>query len=215
MKNYRFYLPLLIVLIAFLSCEKKTEDTGNGDPAVAKEKLIKIETSFGSMTMWLWDEAPLHKENFLKLAKDGFYNGTTFHRVINEFVIQGGDPNSKDSDPNNDGTGGPGYTIPAEFVSTLTHKFGAVGAARKGDASNPTKASNGSQFYIVEKSSGTGFLDGNYTVFGQIIDGFTVINTIATQPKDGNDRPTTDITMTVSVIELSLEELKTLYNFEP
>ena len=116
-----------------------------------KDQLITIKTEFGDMVAILYDETPLHKENFIKLAKDGTYNGSLFHRVIPGFMIQGGDPTSKNAPAGTAlGQGGPGYTIPAEFNPKYFHERGALSAARLGDAQNPKKESNGSQFYIVQ-----------------------------------------------------------------
>jgi len=110
--------------------------------------LVEIETELGTMVVELSNATPLHRDNFLKLAEEGYYNGTIFHRVISEFMIQGGDPDSKNASPNQSlGVGGPNYTIPAEFVDTLAHTKGALAAARQGDSGNPKKASSGSQFY--------------------------------------------------------------------
>jgi len=111
---------------------------------------VKISTSLGDIFVRLYDETPLHRDNFLKLAKEGYYNGTIFHRVIKDFMIQGGDPNSKDPLPGAQyGTGGPDYTIEAEIKPELIHKRGALAAARQGDEVNPERRSSGSQFYIV------------------------------------------------------------------
>lgn len=111
---------------------------------------VKISTSLGDIIVRLYDETPLHRDNFLKLAQEGYYNGTIFHRVIKDFMIQGGDPNSKDPQPGAQyGTGGPDYTIEAEIKSELIHKRGALAAARQGDEVNPERRSSGSQFYIV------------------------------------------------------------------
>lgn len=112
---------------------------------------VKIQTTLGDIVVRLYDETPLHRDNFLKLAKEGFYNGTLFHRVIKDFMIQGGDPDSKDASMDKMlGTGGPDYTIPAEFVyPQYYHKRGALSAARQGDQVNPKRESSGSQFYIV------------------------------------------------------------------
>lgn len=117
--------------------------------ADAPVKLILISTPKGEITLYLYDGTPKHKANFLKLVQDGFFDGTTFHRVIQGFVIQGGDPNSKDADPVNDGEGGPGYEIDAEIYPQYFHKRGAIGAARNGDEVNPLQKSSGCQFYIV------------------------------------------------------------------
>jgi cyclophilin family peptidyl-prolyl cis-trans isomerase len=180
-------------------------------PAEAKESVIEINTSFGPMYMWLYKQTPLHRKNFLALADSGYFNGMTFHRIIQDFVIQGGDPNSKDADTTNDGTGGPGYTIAAEFKTTLKHVYGAVGAAR---TNNPAKASSGSQFYIVTNKGGTANLNMNYTVFGQVFKGLDTAYTISTQPKNELDRPLTNITMQVKVVKYTVAELKEKFNFD-
>ncbi|MEZ4805648.1 MAG: peptidylprolyl isomerase [Bacteroidia bacterium] len=133
-----------------------------------KEDILEINTSYGKMYVWLYKATPLHRENYLKLGREGYLNNTTFHRVIPDFMIQGGDPNSKDTDPNNDGQGGPGYTIPAEIRDSIKHHRGVMAAAR---TNNPEKASSGSQFYISVSTSGTAGLDGNYTVFGEVMSG--------------------------------------------
>ncbi|MCS7189571.1 MAG: peptidylprolyl isomerase [Bacteroidia bacterium] len=175
------------------------------------DTLVVIETPKGTMRIQLYKETPLHRSNFLKLAVEGFFDGTTFHRVVPGFVIQGGDPNSKDADPNNDGLGGPGYTIPAEIVSALKHKRGAVGAARTADAVNPTRASSGSQFYIVVAEKGTPFLDGSYTVFGQVIEGLAVADSIALVPRDARDRPLAPIPMKVRLERHKVSRLRKRY----
>ncbi len=119
--------------------------------ATDKDYLITIKTDYGDMKAILYDETPKHKENFIKLAKDGYFDSTLFHRVIKEFMVQGGDPNSKNTEPGTRlGNGGPGYTIPAEFNKDLFHVKGALSAARQGDRVNPEKESSGSQFYIVQ-----------------------------------------------------------------
>jgi len=179
--------------------------------AKKKDYVFTITTEYGNIVFMLYDATPKHKANFLKLAKEGFYNGTTFHRIIKNFMIQGGDPNSKDGDPFNDGGGGPGYTIPAEFVDSLTHIPGAIAAARMGDGVNPKKESSGSQFYIVENAEGTHFLDKGYTVFGQVIAGMDVVHKIVDLPKDRADRPSKDVKMTIKVEELKFDKIIKLY----
>jgi cyclophilin family peptidyl-prolyl cis-trans isomerase len=189
---------------------------------------VVINTEFGDIKIRLYDETPLHKANFIKLAKEGFFNGTLFHRVIKTFMIQGGDPNSKNAQPGQPlGMGDVGYRIPAEFDSTIIHKRGALAAARDG---NPQKASSGCQFYITqgkkytraelqilaqrtgnswteeqlkiyEEVGGTPMLDMNYTVFGEVVSGMDVVDKIIMQPRDGRDRPNNDIKMTVKVVE--------------
>jgi len=192
-------------------------------------KKVSITTTYGTIMIKLYDETPLHRDNFVKLAKEAYLTGTLFHRVIKNFMIQGGDPSSKNADSTAMlGNGGPTYTIPAEIKTpTLFHKKGALGAARDG---NPAKASSGSQFYIVQgqvyteqqldlfvqKSGktlsveqrlayttigGTPHLDGDYTVFGEVYEGLDIVDKIASIQVGRNDRPLVDVKMTVAVIE--------------
>lgn len=242
---------------------------------------VSIRTPKGEIIIRLYDETPLHRDNFLKLAKEGFYNGTLFHRVIKDFMIQGGDPQSKGAPKGKQlGSGGPGYTIPAEFKPEYFHKRGALAAARLGDETNPQRASSGSQFYIVwgktysegqigqlarqmrqqaaqsvfndlvrERRSqilqlrknrdqaglaalqdeleamteaimtekglgkmsdvqkeayttigGVPFLDGQYTVFGEVESGLEVVEAIQDIATDRSDRPQEDVSMTVSIL---------------
>jgi len=196
-----------------------------------KETKVLIATSYGNMTLVLYNETPQHRDNFIELVKDGFYDGTLFHRVIAGFMIQGGDPDSKTAEKGQMlGNGGPGYTVPAEFNKKFYHKRGALSAARMGDGSNPQKASSGSQFYIVqgkkynrnnlesmgkrsganytedqikayEMEGGTPQLDMNYTVFGEVIKGFDVIDKIAAVAKGRADRPQEDVKMTMKIVK--------------
>ncbi len=179
-----------------------------------KEEVVIIKTNFGEIVLVLYDETPLHKENFLKLVKSGFYDSTSFHRIIKNFMIQGGDPNSKDADSTNDGQGGPGYTIPAEFNPKFRHIQGAVAAARMGDQGNPNKESSGSQFYIVENKTGTHFLDNNYTVFGQVIKGLEVVETIADQQKNFMDRPMRNIRMSMKVKTMKKDKITKEFGYQ-
>ena len=157
-------------------------------------KEVTIETSLGAITIVLYNETPLHRDNFIKLANDGFYDGVLFHRIIQGFMIQTGDPDSKKATKGQRlGMGGPGYTVPAEFVPKYTHKRGAVAAARQGDNVNPQRASSGSQFYIVDNPTGAHFLDAQYTIFGEVTNGMDIVDKIAAQPKDQSDRPLEDI----------------------
>jgi peptidyl-prolyl cis-trans isomerase B (cyclophilin B) len=139
------------------------------------------------------DKAPRHVENFIKLAKDGVYNGTIFHRVIPGFMIQGGDPNTKGSDTSTYGMGGPGYTVKAEFHDH-SHVRGTVSMAR---SRHPDSA--GSQFFIVVKDSR--FLDRQYTVFGEVVKGMEVADKIVAQPRDQRDNPKERIEMTVRIVD--------------
>ena len=154
------------------------------------EPMLTIKTTDGTMTVKLYAETPLHRDNFVKLAKSGFYDGLLFLRIIKGFMIQGGDPFTRDSSKVAQyGTGGPGYTIPAEIVAGKTHKKGALAAARRGDQVNPAKESSGSQFYIVQDAEGCSHLDGEYTIFGEVVTGLDVIDKIASERTDFRDRP--------------------------
>lgn len=248
----------------------------------SKETRAVISTPLGEIEIKLYDETPIHRDNFIKLAKEGFYNGTLFHRVIKDFMIQGGDPDSRGASASARlGTGGPGYTIPAEIKKELMHKRGALCAARLGDEMNPKRESSGSQFYIVwgkkyndgqlaqldkqleihhqqeilnglamehrseimdlrrkrdraglealqeklidetrkiaaEKGiggltdeqkavyaevGGTPHLDGQYTVFGEVVRGLDVVEKIQNCATGASDRPKEDITMEVTIVE--------------
>lgn len=287
MKN----LAILFILITFISCNKNEESSNE----LTTDEIAIIDTDFGEMYVVLYDETPLHKANFLKLANEGFYDSTTFHRVMQEFMIQGGDPNSKDDMPFNDGQGGPGYTIDAEFNSKFIHKKGALAAARLGDQQNPERKSSGSQFYIVQGLSvenaqldeileningnkrqimirdyvqspenigllqqlqqyqaagnvdslqaiiarieplatqdfipfnyteeqratyttigGYPYLDANYTVFGEVIKGLAVVDSIAAQQTGAANRPTEDIIMKVRVEEMEKEKITSEFGY--
>ena len=174
--------------------------------AADDDKVAVIETKFGKIVMELYDkDAPKTVTNFIKLAEDGFYNGTTFHRVIPGFMIQGGDPLTKeDAKGPRVGTGGPGYTVDAEIKHD--HKRGTVATARLGDQVNPEKKSSGSQFFINVKDNG--FLNNNYTVFGNVIAGMDVADKIAAVPRDGRDNPNEKIEMTKVLIVTRAEALK-------
>lgn len=164
--------------------------------------MIRIKTTLGDITVRLYDETPLHKANFEKLVGDGFYNGTIFHRVIAGFMNQGGDPNTIPGNEANGrpGTGGPGYTIPAEIHPHLKHKKGALASARLGDQMNPRRESSGSQFYIVNADGGAHFLDGQYTVFGEVVDGMDVVDAIAATKTLPGDMPVNRIEMTMEIV---------------
>ena len=185
------------------SCGRGTEDVELDDSTklalemerkLREEPEFEVVTSHGTMKVRLYEKTKQHRDNFVKLAAEGYYDGMRFHRVIEGFMIQTGDPFSKDLNLINQwGTGGPDYTIPAEFVSDYRHKKGALAAARKGDMANPKKASSGSQFYIVHDEANCIHLDGQYTIFGEVTEGLDVIDAIATVPTDGYDRPLYDV----------------------
>lgn len=223
MKNC-IYL-LLLCTTAFISCNPKI---GNGLRRNDLVKDVEMITDKGTMVIRLSDLTPLHRNNFLLLVKKHYYDSILFHRVIKQFMVQAGDPNSKHAAPGTFlGEGGPNYTVPAEINATLFHKKGVIAAARMGDDVNPTKASSGSQFYIVQGKvftdagldsvetfrlkgrklpadhrevyktlGGAPHLDGNYTVFGEVISGLPTIDSIAIVPTSkgvDHDRPLQDV----------------------
>ena len=171
-----------------LATVKAMEEMKNQEP------VFDIVTTHGTMRVKLYGKTPKHRDNFVKLVKEKYYDGIRFHRVIEGFMIQTGDPFSRDTTlASRWGQGGPSYTIPAEFVNEYWHKKGALAAARKGDMANPTKASSGSQFYIVHDEYACLHLDGQYSIFGEVIEGLDIIDKIAVVPTDGYDRPLEDV----------------------
>lgn len=239
MRPVQLFFCLTLLLITVMTTSGCARQANSG---LSATNFFEISTPMGAMIIELYDDTPIHRDNFKKLAGEGFFDSTTFHRVIGGFMIQGGDPNSKDDNPNNDGMGDPGYTIPAEIVPGRYHKRGALATARAGDNMNPDRESNGSQFYIVHGSiypgefldqvqnrlqqmipdstfeyssearatytteGGAPMLDGMYTVFGELVEGFDVLDRITrvlTPSRAGQrgspngDRPMLDITMEV------------------
>lgn len=276
----KYFIPVLIV---FISC------------ASDKDYLVTIKTDYGDMRAILYEDTPEHRENFLKLAREGYYDSTLFHRVIEDFMIQAGDPKSKNAEPGEAiGSGGPDYKIPAEIRSEYFHRKGAIAAARQDNAINPEKESSGSQFYIIDGTTfseeflrtdmkklgqalqqylmrtkfdslrnefrmlynagkfqeyndlmlqlkpeieeeldinldkeidpekievyttmgGVPHLDGEYTVFGQVIDGLDVIDKISVQPTDNRNRPTKDIRLLIEVEEMPKRRITRKYGYE-
>ncbi|MBP3712546.1 MAG: peptidylprolyl isomerase [Bacteroidaceae bacterium] len=227
MKHNRLFLIIVaFLLLGILSAEAKRKE---------KRHIVRIETNMGNIRVVLSDDTPLHRDNFLKLAREGFYEGTLFHRCIKDFMIQGGDPDSRNAKPGQMlGNGGTGYLIPAEFdLPYLYHWRGALAAAREPDDVNPEQASSGCQFYIVygkkqteydldkvramlaEKGiglssqmindyiirGGTPHLDGQYTVFGEVIEGMEVVKAIQGVETDKNDRPLEDVVIKCMIVE--------------
>jgi peptidyl-prolyl cis-trans isomerase B (cyclophilin B) len=190
------YFVVLFMLMFAVSAHaevKAKKFTKEEIQKMAKTRAV-IETKFGNIDLIFFpDVAPNHVNNFIELAQKGFYDGTTFHRVIPGFMIQGGDPNSKDPDKSKHGTGGPGYTVKAEF-SQKPHKRGTLSMAR---SSHPDSA--GSQFFICVAD--TSFLDGKYTVFGEVFSGMEVADKIVSQPRDRRDNPDERIEMKVKIVE--------------
>ena len=190
--------------------------------AQEKETLVLIKTSLGDITVKLYNDTPLHRDNFIKLINEGWYNNSPFHRVINNFMIQGGH--------NQDGSVDPGYTIPAEFRANHFHKKGALAAARQGDQVNPQRASSGCQFYIVQGQvlteahiemykqrygltftpeqveayttvGGTPHLDGQYTVFGEVVEGLEIVDAIAKVKTGYMDVPVEPVVMSIEILK--------------
>jgi len=200
---------LTIIALITLGIQSCKDDNNTIEPlGEPTTEVLEISTNFGEIYVHLYDETPLHKTNFDSLTRAGFYDSTEFHRCVDDFVIQGGSPTSKDDNRNNDGSGGPGYTIPAEIDSAnFKHFYGALAAARLGDMTNPERRSSGSQFYIVTDPDGAHFLDGNYTTFGKVLAGMDVAKTIEKQPKNGNGSPNERIKMFVKYVSLTASEL--------
>ncbi len=187
-----FFISLFVSPAVFAS-QPPTEPDSEEVQLLAETRAV-IKTSFGDIVLKFFpDVAPVHVKNFLLLAKKGFYDGTVFHRVIPGFMIQGGDPKSRELRKSGHGTGGPGYTIRAEF-SNKPHKRGTLSMARMQD---PDSA--GSQFFI--SVARTKFLDGKYTVFGEVVSGLDVVDKIVNQPRDRRDNPLERVEIAVSVIE--------------
>jgi peptidyl-prolyl cis-trans isomerase B (cyclophilin B) len=193
-------LKIGIALIAFLvvahlvPAEERYKNLAAEETKKMSETRVIIETNFGNMEISFFPEiAPNHVSKFIELAKKGFYDGTTFHRVIPEFMIQGGDPNSKSPDRSKHGMGGPGYTIKAEF-NERQHKRGTLSMAR---AQHPDSA--GSQFFICVADASA--LNGKYTVFGEVVSGMEVADKIVNQPRDRKDNPNDRIEMKMKIVE--------------
>ncbi len=220
-------LLICLTLIALLAQGAYAQKKKKQMEKTPKDTLVEITTDFGTMKLKLYKETPLHRANFIKLAGEGFYDSLLFHRVIKDFMIQGGDPQSKNAAPGQMlGAGDVGYKIPAELVDTLFHKKGVLAAARD---NNPQKASSGCQFYIVQGKKmteqeltmaegrlgfklseaqrqaymnvgGSPWLDRNYTVFGEVVEGLDVIDKIAAVETLPGDRPKQDVRMKVKLV---------------
>lgn len=235
MKNKKVVILLFAaILLASCSSQKKIEKNSKEESSFTDTNnktmtQVLIKTSEGDIKIALYNETPQHRDNFIQLVKENYYDNVLFHRIIKGFMVQTGDPDSKTAQPGQRlGAGGPDHRIPAEFVPTLYHKRGAVAAARD---NNPAKASSGSQFYIVDGEvytpekmhwiaqrtgktfteeqqktyttvGGAPFLDGDYTVFGEVVAGMEVVDKIAAKEKDQNDRPLQDVKiLSAKVIE--------------
>ena len=204
-KDINIYLMKRIILMiaaamAIASCACRNESGQSAENQAEMENTMiaepefEIVTTHGTMKLKLYSKTPKHRDNFVKLVKEKYYDGIRFHRVIEGFMIQAGDPYSRDTSKIDFwGQGGPDYTVPAEFVNEYWHKKGAIAAARKGDMANPRKASSGSQFYIVHDENACLHLDGQYTIFGEVTEGLDVIDRIAAVPVDRYDRPYEDV----------------------
>ena len=196
-------------MISSCACRNESQQASDTqtemENTIISEPEFEMVTSHGTMKIKLYSMTPKHRDNFVKLVNENYYDGLRFHRVIEGFMIQGGDPYSRDTTKANLwGQGGPDYTVPAEFVSQYWHKKGAIAAARKGDMANPTKASSGSQFYIVHDENSCLHLDGQYSIFGEVTEGLDVIDRIAAVPTDYYDRPLEDV-MIISIKPLNVE----------
>ena len=224
MKKLFFFTAAGVALFAFTATKSFAQTDENVQKTEEiKEVVVLLQTTMGDIKLKLYDETVRHRDNFMKLVEEGYYDGLLFHRVINNFMIQSGDPDSKNAETGMIlGDGGPGYTIPSEIYPQFMHKKGSLAAAREADPENPTRASSGSQFYIVQGKvyddasmeqmlsekgiklnskqrqlyttiGGTPWLDNKYTVFGETIEGFEVIDKIAAVKTDASDRPEEDV----------------------
>ena len=233
MKIFRLVLASVISIV-LLSCGGFlfAQDNEQAEEEIVKDPIVKMHTNYGDITIKLYNDTPQHRDNFLKLVEECFYDSTLFHRVIAGFMIQAGDPDSKGAVPQKQlGAGGPGYTVPAEFRKDLIHKKGALAAARQGDRVNPQKRSSGSQFYIVvgrpwtedemimieerkgfkytdeqreiyKALGGYPFLDREYTVFGEVIEGLDVVDAISVVDTNPADRPLQDVIIeSIEIVE--------------
>lgn len=227
MKKMKTFITLTLVCFFVMNVDAQATKAVVKVPGVR----VKLTTDSGVMIIRLYDNTPLHRDNFVKLANEHFFDSLIFHRIIRDFMIQGGDPQSKNAQAGQRlGNGDVGYTIPAKFDNMLFHKKGALAAARQPDQMNPQKASSGCQFYIVHGKKwtddelnmfemqrgtkytpeqrniyktigGTAQLDMNYTVFGEVESGFEVIDKIVSLPKDMSNRPLGDVRMYIEVIK--------------
>ena len=237
-----YCIALSVIVLTSCSSPKKVKTkSASGTPETVEKTTqnqntqamtkVLLKTTFGDITIALYDDTPQHRDNFRKLVNEKFYDGVLFHRIIQGFMIQGGDPDSKTAKAGQRlGSGDVGYTIPAEFVPTHYHKRGAVCAARKGDPVNPQKASSGCQFYIVDGTvydndklnmiaqrtgktftpeqvqayttvGGAPFLDGDYTVFGEVTEGLEIVDKIAAVKTGRGDVPVDPVTIVSITIE--------------
>ncbi|MCB0675317.1 MAG: peptidylprolyl isomerase [Saprospiraceae bacterium] len=228
--EYRKFGEMMVVLRAYKDQEVSVDSMLINIPEPPRRHAV-IETNYGNIQIELSNRTPLHRDNFIKLAEQSFYDSLLFHRVIQGFMIQGGDPLSRNAEPGEAlGAGDPGYTIPAEFDEALVHVRGALATARTGDQVNPQKASSGSQFYIVQgqpvsasmlsqlqqykgrtyspeqvaaysQNGGAPMLDWDYTVFGHVVEGLDVVDKIAAVAVDPNARPLEDVRMRVRMLD--------------
>jgi len=200
-----YWLALISIWFLTLTCYGQENEEN-------KDYLITIHTEFGKIKILLFEDTPIHKENFIQLAKSGVYDHIIFHRVIDNFMIQTGDYTTRNKPIDYSPSVIQG-TIPAEIKPHHKHVRGAVGAARYGGAENPEKRSSGTQFYIIQNCNGAPHLDGKYTVFGQVMSGFQVIDNIAAVPVDERNRPVNEIRITVEVEKVDKADVEKFYNF--
>ena len=233
MKIIRLFLTgFILFILLYCSGFLFAQNNEQSEEEFMKDPIVKMHTNYGDITIKLYNDTPQHRDNFLKLVEECFYDSTLFHRVIAGFMIQAGDPDSKNAIPKKQlGAGGPGYTVPAEFRKDLIHKKGALAAARQRDQVNPQKRSSGSQFYIVvgrpwtademimvqerlgfkytdeqkeiyETLGGYPFLDREYTVFGEVIEGLDIVDAISVVDTNPADRPLQDVVIeSIEIVE--------------
>lgn len=203
----RIFRSILVVFLIAFFLKAYSQDV-----STKTDYLVTINTDYGKIMIILFEDTPLHKKNFLNLAKEGVYDHIIFHRVINHFMIQSGDYTTRNQAADyNLGLIQP--PLDSEILPHHLHVHGAIGAARRSENVNPELKSNSTQFYIVQNHNGAHHLDGKYTVFGQVMSGFEVVDLIASQPTSDHDRPLKDIRINVDIDLVSRSDIEKFYNF--
>jgi peptidyl-prolyl cis-trans isomerase B (cyclophilin B) len=194
------YVFVVLAVIGLFGCKNKDKQPVSDEPTYP---VAFVDTRLGEMYFWMYDETPNHKAKFIELANEKHYNQFTFNRVIKNFVIQGGCPDSVQYFENSP------FLLDPEFVDSIGHHYGALGMGRDG---NPEKKSNACQFYVVNKEAGLPFLDGEYMIFGTMIKGYDVLEAIEVEPTNANDQPLADIPLHVAIKEYTRQELSDTFD---
>lgn len=202
----RFKVSIVAILCLLVNSIQAQEISADQD------YLVTINTEYGKIKLILFDDTPLHKENFIKLSQEGVYDSVIFHRVINHFMVQSGDFKTRNKAIDYDPRVIQRY-IKAEIREHYTHVHGAIGTARRSDKVNPERNSNPTQFYIIQNRKGAHHLDGKYTIFGQVMSGFEVVDSVAIQPTSERDRPLKNMRISVDIDVVNRSDIEKFYNF--